>query len=88
MEGAWTAQQLQQSERQLLADSVGFAGMCMVRQVVGMHHYQGFGTIPDREARVEVERRCMQLGMELLVGRQQFEGVPSMLQCARRHDGA
>jgi 5-methylthioribose kinase len=85
-EGGWTAKQLQQAERQLLADSVGFAGMCMVRQLVGMHHYQGFDTIPDRGARVQAEQRCLQLGMELLVGRQQFDDVPSVLQCVRRHD--
>jgi 5-methylthioribose kinase len=87
VDGGWAAQQVQHVERQMLADTLGFAGMCMVRQVVGMHHYQGFAAIVEVGARVEVERRCLQLGTQLLVGRQGFVAIPSVLQCVRLCDG-
>jgi 5-methylthioribose kinase len=75
------AQQQQQAERELLADALGFAGMCVLRQVVGIHRYQGFGTVPGRSSRAACEQACLEVGVRLLVGRRGFASIASAVEC-------
>jgi S-methyl-5-thioribose kinase len=77
------AEQRQEAERQLLADTLGFAGMCVLRQVVGMHHYQGFGTVTCRASRAACERLCLELGVQLLTGRRELTSMGGVVECVR-----
>jgi 5-methylthioribose kinase len=81
--GGAAEQSMQQAERQLLADSLGFAGMCILRQVVGMHSYEGFAALPGRASRAACELRCLELGTRLLAGRRGFAGMGEVVECVR-----
>ncbi|WIA36116.1 hypothetical protein OEZ86_007465 [Tetradesmus obliquus] len=56
--------------QQLLLDSFGYAGCCLIRLTIGLHHYPDIQTLPDPAVRSGVELRCLQLGQQLLKLRQ------------------
>jgi len=47
--------------------SCGFAGCCLIRLTVGLHHYPDIEAIKDDTIRVPVERACLELGQKLLL---------------------
>eukprot|EP00877_Chromochloris_zofingiensis_P003754 jgi/Chrzof1/1337/Cz10g03140.t1 len=59
-------------EQELLADSLGFAGCCMIRLVIGLHHYPEFKMMDDATRRINCERSCLRIGRTLLTERQQL----------------
>jgi hypothetical protein len=50
----------------IVACSCGFAGCCLIRLTVGLHHYPDIQAIADADVRAAVELRCLQLGQQLL----------------------
>jgi hypothetical protein len=50
----------------IVACSCGFAGCCLIRLTVGLHHYPDIQSISDADVRAAVELRCLQLGQQLL----------------------
>jgi hypothetical protein len=47
--------------------SCGFAGCCLIRLTMGIHHYPDIQSIQDPATRVAIERACLQLGQQLLL---------------------
>jgi hypothetical protein len=48
-------------------NSCGFAGCCLIRLTIGIHHYPDIQNIRDDAIMVSVERACLQLGQQLLL---------------------
>ncbi len=71
-------------EATLLADTLGFAGCCMVRLIVGVHHYPDLHNIPDARLRATCEWRCLELGTLLLRGRHSFASMDAVTDTVER----
>lgn len=56
----------------LVPHSCGFAGCCLIRLTVGIHHYPDIQNIKDNGIRVSVERACLQLGQQMLLLRAEY----------------
>lgn len=75
----------------LWRDSVGFAGLVMVRRLVGIAHVADMDCIADADARAACERRALAFGRLLLVhGAAEFSAVQQLTAAADvvRADGA
>lgn len=46
--------------------SCGFAGCCLIRLTIGLHHYPDILSLQDEAIRAAVELRCLKLGQQLL----------------------
>lgn len=61
-EGQVAVPDMQQVWRQTL----GFAGLCMIRLTIGVHHYQGYDTLSE-EQRVVCSAQAVRLARQMLV---------------------
>jgi len=62
---------LEQVQQQFLAavwrDSVGFAGLKMIRRVVGIAHVEDLESIRDKDLRARCEKACLVFARRLAV---------------------
>ncbi len=61
--------------RKLFVDSVGMAGISMIRRTHGLAHNADVDTIEDQELRAEVQIRILELGEQLLMNRESFSRI-------------
>jgi len=74
--------------RQLFCDTVGFAGVKMIRRILGLAHVEDLESIKDPETRSRCERNALRLGRELVVNTARFENPQQICDLAAciRHD--
>lgn len=65
-------------------DSLGFAGMKMIRRIVGISHVADLDTIEDAEKRSECEKRALVLGKELVLVSHVRKGMEDIKTIAAR----
>jgi 5-methylthioribose kinase len=74
--------------RQLLTDSLGFAGAAMIRRTLGLAHDIDMEHIEDPELRAQCERRNLRLAREILVGAGAIGGIEAVAARARQLDAS
>jgi 5-methylthioribose kinase len=65
-------------------DSLGFAGVKMIRRIVGLAHVADLEDIHDADKRSDCEKRALLLGTELVLLSQSQQGLSCVLQLADR----
>jgi 5-methylthioribose kinase len=70
--------------RQLFFDTVGFAGVKMIRRILGLAHVEDLESIKDSETRSRCEQNALQLGRELVVNAAQFGDLQEISELAAR----
>ena len=70
--------------QQLFHDSLGFAGMKMVRRILGLAHVEDLESIEDPDTRAACETKALHLGRELIVNRRSYDDVPSVVNYAQQ----
>ena len=69
--------------RDLLADTLGFAGTEIIRRIVGFAHNKDFESIANPDLRARLERRALTFARALMVETQSFPTMDDVLQRAR-----
>lgn len=64
-------------------DSVGFAGVEIIRRILGLAHVADFESIADECVRAACERRALEVARRLLVERDAFPDVAAVTRAAR-----
>lgn len=64
-------------------DAVGFAGVEIIRRILGLAHVVDFESIGDEVARTDCERRALEIGRRLLVDRAVFPDVAAVTDVVR-----
>jgi 5-methylthioribose kinase len=59
--------------RQLFFDTVGFAGVKMIRRILGLAHVEDLESIKNPETRSRCEQNALRLGRQLVVNAARFE---------------
>ncbi|AEG51532.1 5-methylthioribose kinase [Sphingobium chlorophenolicum L-1] len=62
------------------SDSLGFAGVEIIRRILGLAHVADFETIADEALRADCEKRALLFARELLVDRQNFPNAAAISQ--------
>jgi 5-methylthioribose kinase len=70
--------------RQLFCDTVGFAGVKMIRRILGLAHVEDLESIRDAETRSRCEHNALRLGRELVVNATQFGDPQEICELASR----
>lgn len=65
-------------------DALGICGVEMHRRILGLAHNADFEKIPDESLRAACEARALALGTALVHGRDTINGMPAVLDLARR----
>lgn len=60
---------------EVLTDSLGFAGMKMIRRIVGIAHVEDLDSIGDQDLRVLSEKRALRFARRLVISPTDFGGV-------------
>ncbi|UZW57122.1 S-methyl-5-thioribose kinase [Sphingobium sp. JS3065] len=60
------------------SDSLGFAGVEIIRRILGLAHVADFGSIADETLRADCERRALLFARELLVERRNYPNVEAV----------
>ena len=68
----------------LFQDSLGFAGMKMVRRILGLAHVEDLESIEDPDLRATCETKALLLGRELIVNRQSYGSVAAVVSYAQQ----
>jgi 5-methylthioribose kinase len=68
--------------QQLFCDTVGFAGVKMIRRILGLAHVEDLEAIKDPEIRSRCERNALRLGRELVVNAPQFHEIREICERA------
>lgn len=66
--------------REVWADTLGYAGMKMIRRLLGYARVADFETIPDPERRAALERRALAFARRLLVERERIDSPDTLLR--------
>ena len=61
--------------RTLLADTIAFAGVKMIRRILGLAHVEDLESIKDHARRAACERRALALAREMVLGAAGFGGM-------------
>jgi 5-methylthioribose kinase len=69
--------------RELLADTLGFAGTEIIRRIVGFAHNKDFESIANPDLRARLERRALTFARALMVEAQSFSSMDDVLRRAR-----
>ncbi|WP_342778683.1 S-methyl-5-thioribose kinase [Phreatobacter stygius] len=69
--------------RTLFEDSAAFAGLKMIRRVLGLAHVEDLESITDPALRARSERRALTLARELVVGAASLSGIAEVTGMAR-----
>jgi len=67
----------------LLGDALGFAGMKMLRRVVGIAHVEDLDSIEDPDLRSECERHALEIAKTFIKRKDKFGGIREAIQIAR-----
>jgi 5-methylthioribose kinase len=67
---------------QLFSDTVGFAGVKMIRRILGLAHAEDLEAIKNPETRSQCERNVLRLGRELVVNARQVRNVREICERA------
>eukprot|EP00798_Chlamydomonas_sp_ICE-L_P011912 gene11912-15013_t len=67
--------------RQLLSDSMGYAGCVLVRLTIGMHHYPAIKELPSQQ-RLRAEGWCLRMGTRLLQQRREITSIEHVKRLA------
>jgi len=73
-------------ERELLRDTLAFAGCCMCRLIVGQHSYQLFAHLRDQQRRVRCERAALTIGHRMLAERDGFSSMREVVDAIIRRE--
>jgi len=71
--------------RRLLADSLGFAGVKMIRRILGLAHVEDLESIEDADVRAACERRALAMARELVLFAPMVESIREVPPAARFH---
>ena len=69
--------------RVLFADTLAFAGLKMIRRILGLAHVEDLEAIADPERRARCEAKALRLARELVVGPEHFSGMADVTAAAR-----
>jgi 5-methylthioribose kinase len=70
--------------KELLADTLGFAGTEIIRRIVGFAHNKDFESIANPDLRASLERRALTFARALMVEQQSFSTMGAVLTRARQ----
>jgi 5-methylthioribose kinase len=69
--------------KDLLADTLGFAGMKMLRRIVGIAHVEDLESIPDNQTRAICEERGLDIAKFLITSASSMNSIDSAVHIAR-----
>jgi len=70
--------------KNLWHDSIGFAGMKMIRRIVGIAHVADLDSIEDQELRSQCEKRALVMAKELVLGTPTLSDIRAVTNRARQ----
>jgi 5-methylthioribose kinase len=70
--------------RRLFRDSVGFAGVKMIRRILGLAHVEDLEAIKDPDLRAQCERKALRLGRLLVIESERFSKISEVTAAARQ----
>jgi 5-methylthioribose kinase len=70
--------------RRLFHDSVGFAGVKMIRRILGLAHVEDLEAIKDPDLRARCERKALRLGRLLVIESGSFSKINEVTAAARQ----
>jgi 5-methylthioribose kinase len=70
--------------RRLFHDSVGFAGVKMIRRILGLAHVEDLEAIKDPDLRARCERKALRLGRLLVLESESFSKITEVTAAARQ----
>ncbi|MBV9874285.1 MAG: S-methyl-5-thioribose kinase [Verrucomicrobia bacterium] len=70
--------------RRLFHDSVGFAGVKMIRRIFGLAHVEDLEAIKDPDLRARCERKALRLGRLLVLESESFSNIAEVTAAARQ----
>jgi 5-methylthioribose kinase len=70
--------------RRLFHDSVGFAGVKMIRRILGLAHVEDLEAIKDPDLRARCERKALRLGRLLVLESESFSKISEVTAAARQ----
>lgn len=73
--------------QQLLQESLGFAGVKMVRRILGLAHVEDLESIEDPDLRAACETRALLLGRALIVNHRSYDTVTAVRHSAEKLQG-
>ncbi len=65
--------------RHLWRDTLGFAGMKMIRRIFGLAHVEDFESIRNPDVRASCEGRALRLARRMVIDRATIAGLPALL---------
>jgi 5-methylthioribose kinase len=71
----------------LFHDAVGFAGVKMIRRIIGLAHVADLDGIEDLARRAEAERAALAFARRLVVDREQMDGIGEFIDRLEAIDG-
>lgn len=69
--------------RDVMQDSIGFAGAEMVRRILGIAHVEDLETITDENLRARCERKTLILGRTMIIDRKKFSDLNDVVCLAK-----
>ena len=69
--------------KRLFADSLAFAGIKMIRRILGLAHVEDLESIADPARRAACERPALALARELVLGARSYAGIAEVTAAAR-----
>lgn len=69
--------------RDIMVDSIGFAGAKMLRRILGIAHVEDLESIEDQNMRAECESRALSLARILITDRMSFSSFDDVVRIAR-----
>jgi 5-methylthioribose kinase len=70
--------------QRLFHDSVGFAGVKMIRRILGLAHVEDLEAIKDPDLRARCERKSLRLGRLLVLESESFSKITEVTAAARQ----
>jgi 5-methylthioribose kinase len=70
--------------KSLLTDTLGFAGMKMLRRIVGIAHVEDLESIEDADVRAKCERRGLNIAKTLIQNAASFGSIHDVIDFARK----
>ncbi len=74
--------------RNILQDSIGFAGCKMIRRIVGLAHVEDIDSISDKAIKTAAQELALRIGRELIMERQRFDSIEAVSAVVKRTEGA
>ena len=76
-------QALEHRLHMIWSDTLGFAGVEMIRRTLSLAHIAEYETIEDKDLRAQCEARGLELGRQLVVNRARMGTIASVLDLVR-----